>query len=431
MAHREPIDITKENRRLGEWAGPLASTCFLVGGAGLVAAAVLDYALSPYGTGDVGQPFLRLQFAYLQAFMYFLSITLGGLFFTMALYVCGGKWGVVIRRIPELAAQNATVLAVLAIPIIACVLSGSGLYEWASHAQANGHGDAGHAELLEHKKPWLNPTFFTIRMVIYFAVWIFLGTYLFRRSVETDETGDPSGYQRAGWISPLGIIAFALTTTFAVFDLMMSLTPTWYSTIYGVYYFAGCNVAIYAFSILAYRYIQSKGVLTKAVTTEHYHDLGKLLFTFIFFWGYVAFSQYMLIWYGNMPEETAWYQSRQFSVAWVIVSCILLFGHLIIPFPGMFSRWVKRDKFLLNFWAVWMLVAHWVDMYYNVQPTWAGRVSGNLLEPIDPPIPLVEILCTIGVGGIWLGALVRKAATVSLVPEKDPNLDRSLVFENF
>src|SRR4029079_16810899 len=211
-----------------------------------------------------------------------------GLFFTLALYACGGKWGVVIRRVPELCARNAVVLAVMVIPIVASLFFGdSSLYEWAGHNHGDPH--SAHAQLLAHKKPWLNPTFFTVRMAVYFGVWCFLGIYFFNRSVETDETGDPNNYARARWSAPLGLILFALTTTFAAFDLLMSLTPTWYSTIYGVYYLAGCNVAIYAFTVLAYRFIQSKGVLVNTVTTEHYHDLGKLLYAFIVFWGYIAF----------------------------------------------------------------------------------------------------------------------------------------------
>jgi hypothetical protein len=430
MAHREPIDITTEKRSLGDLGASFASNCFLVGVVALLLAVGLGYFTGPYGSGPAGTGLHRLQFAYLQGFMYMLSFTLGGLFFTMALYVTGGKWGVVVRRIPELAAANAITLAILALPILACVLFDSGLYEWTNKEKV--HND----HLLHHKEPYLNPTFFTIRLVIYFGVWIFLGTYFLRESVECDTDGDPKHYANARKVGPVGLILFALTTTFAAFDLMMSLTPTWYSTIYGVVYFAGCNIAIYSFCILAYRWLENKGILSNAVTTEHYHDLGKLLFAFIVFWGYVAFSQYMLIWYANIPEETAFYRPRQSSAPWVAISFVLLIGHLLIPLPGVMSRWIKRDRKLLIFWAIWMLVAHWIEMYYNVHPTWAGlaqdpSVTDPTLNPIDPPIPFMEILCTIGIGGIWLGTLVRRASTVSLVPEKDPHLKTSLVFENF
>lgn len=460
MAHREPINIEQENRRLGELGNSLSGISYLVGIVALVLAIALGYFSGPYGdssrNGGLGTGMVRLQYAYLLGFMFFLTITLGGLFFTMALYITGAKWGIVIRRIPELAARNATILAILVLPIIVPMLWGShALYEWSDKAKYSGdphvraeaaqhlekvrssdlHPEdkylATYQDLIHHKSPWLNVPFFTIRIVIYFLIWSFLGWYFYRKSVNCDTSGDPQQYQKAKWLSPLGIILFALATTFAAFDLLMSLTPTWYSTIFGVYIFAGCNISIYAFSILAYRYLQSKGILTKAITTEHYHDLGKLLFAFVFFWGYVAFSQFMLIWYANLPEETAFYKPRQFGTAWKIFSLILLFGHLLIPFPGLLSRWIKRSKPALIFWACWMLAAHWFDLFYLIHPTWAGRVSGNILEPIDPQIPIMEILCTIGVGGIWLGALVKRASGISLVPEKDPYLKDSLVFQNF
>lgn len=430
MAHHEPINIANENRRLGDLGSALSSVSFLVGIVALVAAVVLGYLSGPYGdstaNGGIGTGLVRLQHAYLLGFMFFLTITLGGLFFTMALYITGAKWGIAIRRVPELVARNAPIMAVLVLPILIPLISGShALYEWADpQAVAKEH-------LLQHKKPWLNVTFFTIRMVIYFTIWSLLGIVYYYRSVKCDTTGDETQYKKAKWLSPIGIILFALATTFASFDLLMSLTPTWYSTIFGVYIFAGCNVSIFAFTILAYRYVQHHGVLTKAVTTEHYHDLGKLLFAFVFFWGYIAFSQFMLIWYANIPEETAFYKPRQFGFGWTSLSVILLCVHLLIPFPGLLSRWIKRSKSALIFWACWMLVAHWIDLYYIIFPTWAGRVSGNLLEPIDPQLPLLEILCTIGVGGIWLGALAKRALTVSLIPEKDPHLPASLAFQNF
>ncbi|HMP17510.1 MAG TPA: hypothetical protein PKD72_10835 [Gemmatales bacterium] len=430
MAHQEPINIANENRRLGELGLALSGVSYLVGLVALVAAVVLGYFSGPYGdttaNGGLGTGLVRLQYAYLHGFMYFLTITLGGLFFTMALYITGARWGIVIRRVPELVARNAPLMAILSLPILIPLISGShALYEWADkEAVAKEH-------LLQHKKPWLNVPLFTIRMVIYFAIWSLLGFVYYWRSVKCDETGDPNQYRKAKWLSPIGMILFALTTTFASFDLLMSLTPTWYSTIFGVYIFAGCNIGIFAFTILAYRYVQHHGVLTHAVTTEHYHDLGKLLFAFVFFWGYIAASQYLLIWYANLPEETAFYKPRESSAGWWFVSLLLLFTHLLIPFPGLLSRWIKRSKPALIFWACWMLVAHWIDLFYIIHPTWAGRVSGDLLKPIDPQIPLLEILCTVGVGGIWLGTLAKRASTVSLVPEKDPYLPTSLAFQNF
>ncbi len=425
MAHAEPIDLMKENRRLGDLGTSLSGVSFLVGIVGFLVAIALGYFSGSYGSSE-SSGMVRLQYAYLHAFVYYLSITLGGVFFTIALYLTGGKWGIAIRRVPELVAANAPIMAILVLPILIPLLMGNhSLYEWANHDVVQKD------ELLKGKAPWLNVSFFTIRLILYFSVWSLLGLFFFRNSVRCDEIGDHMLHFKAKWWSPLSMIAWALTTTFASFDLLMSLTPHWYSTIFGVYFFAGSAIGIFAFTILSYRFLQAKGILVNAVTTEHYHDLGKLLFAFVFFWGYIAFSQYMLIWYANVPEETAFYRPRQESWAWIGVSLLLLFGHLLIPFPGLLSRWVKRSKPLLIFWAIWMLIAHWIDHYYIITPTWAGHVNHDLLKPIDPPLPFMEIACTIGMGGIWLGALIRRAATVSLIPEKDPYIKTSLAFHNF
>ena len=144
-------------------------------------------------------------------------------------------------------------------------------------------------------------------------------------------------------LSPVGLILLAGTITFAAFDFLMSLTPRWYSTIYGLYYFSGAMVGALASIILLAIALQAAGRLRNLVTVEHYHDLGKLLFAFVVFWGYMAFSQYMLIWYANLPEETEWYQPRNSGV-WAVVSLVLLFGHLLIPFLGMMSRQIKREQ---------------------------------------------------------------------------------------
>ena len=179
--------------------------------------------------------------------------------------------------------------------------------------------------------------------------------------------------------SPISLILYAITVTLASFDLLMSLDPHWYSTIYGVYYFSGCAVGIFATLIILSVLLQRWGLLRETITAEHYHDLGKFLFGFVFFWGYIAFSQYMLIWYANIPEETIWYGRRGTSTVdymitltwpWGAISVALLFGHLLIPFAGLLSRHAKRRKPVLVFWAVWLLVFHWIDVSWQI-----GRAS--------------------------------------------------------
>jgi hypothetical protein len=222
-------------------------------------------------------------------------------------------------------------------------------------------------------------------------------------------------------LSAVALILFGLTITFASFDWLMSLEPEWFSTIYGLYYFAGSVVGFFAFLILLAMALQKTGHLGSAITTEHYHELGKLLLGFIVFWGYMAFSQYMLIWYANIPEESVWYLARQ-TGPWTWVSLGLLFGHLLIPFFGLLSREVKRCRILLGAWAVWMLVIHWIDVYWLVMPTFA---EDRL------PFGAIDICCMVAVGSLFLAGLLWSARGRALVPVQDPRLSESLAFENF
>jgi hypothetical protein len=195
---------------------------------------------------------------------------------------------------------------------------------------------------------------------------------------------------------------------------------------FGVYYFSGSAVAIFATLILLVSILHKFGYLTRSITVEHRHDLGKFLFTFTFFWGYIAFSQYMLIWYASIPEETAWYARRGATSnngdinVWTIVSLVLLFGNLLIPFAGLLSRHIKRNQTLLVFWAVWLLVFHWIDIYWLIMPEYDGRLH----------LGLVELLCFVGIGAIYLAAVIRIALRHKLRPIADPRLVEALAFEN-
>ena len=221
-------------------------------------------------------------------------------------------------------------------------------------------------------------------------------------------------------LSGPALLLLALTVTFAAFDWLMSLDPRWYSTIFGVYYFSGAIVGFLAAVILLAMLLQRGGRLTASVTVEHYHDLGKLLFAFVIFWGYIAFSQYLLIWYANIPEETGWYLVRQ-TGDWAGVSVLLLCVHLLLPFFGLLSREVKRRKVLLGFWAVWMLAAHWIDVYWLVMPS---------VSPTRPPLAMVDFGCLAGLGCLYLAAVAHAAQGRALLPLGDPRLPESLAFEN-
>ncbi len=354
--------------------------------------------------------------AYLMNYCYFLSISLGALFFVALQHATRAGWSVTVRRLAELLAANMLCLLLLFLPVIVPVLMGdTGLYRW------NEPEEVALSELLQHKEIYFHPIFFAGRCIFYFAVWGLLARFFLRRSLRQDESGDPVLTMQMERLSPLALLLFAGTITFASFDWLMSLAPEWFSTIFGVYYFSGAAVGFFAAIILLAMLLQASGRLTASITVEHYHDLGKLLFAFVVFWGYIAFSQYMLIWYANIPEETTWYLARQ-SGSWMWVSVVLLFGHLLIPFFGLLSREAKRRKALLAFWAVWMLAAHWIDLYWLVMPSFE-HPQGLPLGPIDAG-------CLLGIGGLYFAGVLRVAGDRPLVPRADPRLDESLAFEN-
>jgi hypothetical protein len=377
------------------------------GGSLLVLAFVLGLV-----RGDALRYFLH---AYLVAFCFYLSISLGALFFVALQHASRAGWSVCVRRVSEILAANTLVMALLFLPILIPLLLGNvSLYEWLDPEITQ--DDA----VLQGKQWYLNLLFFTLRAIVWLAAWSALVWFFWRRSLEQDESGDAQLTLRMERFSYAALIIFGVTVTFAAFDWIMSLTPHWYSTIFGVYYFSGAVVGFFAAMILVLLALQASGRLRTAVTVEHYHELGKFLFAFIIFWGYIAFSQYMLIWYANIPEETSWYLPRQ-QGSWTVVSLLLLFGHLLIPFVGLISREVKRRKALLGFWAVWILIFHWLDVYYLIMPQ--VKSSGMLVGPID-------VCCFAGMGCIYLAGAMSFAGQRALIPLKDPRLGESLAFEN-
>jgi hypothetical protein len=306
-------------------------------------------------------------------------------------------------------------MAVLALPIVVPIFMGNDvMYSWASHERV--HED----HLLHHKSGYLNATFFLIRFVFYFGFWTLLSRFFLKQSLEQDKTGAAGIVKRMQRVSGPGMILFALTVTFCSIDLVMSLDAHWFSTIFGVYYFASCVLAINSALVLAAAWLQRKGVLRTAVTPEHYHDLGKMMFAFTIFWAYIGFSQFMLIWYANLPEETGWYQER-FEGGWLSLSWALLIVHFVIPFFGLLSRHVKRNTKAISFWAFWVLGVIYLDMYWLVMPNLGSE---------HPEFGAMEILSWLGLAAAVVAAVAFGARNVNLMPVKDPRLERSLGFEN-
>ena len=353
----------------------------------------------------------QFAFSWLVAFLYFVSIGLGGLFFVLLHYATKAGWSVVVRRLASTAASVLPLLLVLALPVLLHIHE---LFPW-SHADV-----VAKDPLLQGKVAWLNTSFFIARSFGYLAVWSLVAVLFRSASRRQDSSGSEATTRRLTfWSGPL-IMVFALTLTAASFDWIMSLDPHWYSTIFGVYYFSGSLVGIFAFLILVAGSLDRQGALGGAVTVEHFHDLGKLLFAFVVFWTYIGFSQFFLIWYGNMPEETVWYLHR-LEGGWRTITLTLAIGHFAVPFLFLMSRNVKRRRPLLAAGALWMLALHYVDLYWLVMPN---------LHSHDVHPSLLDLTTFVGVGGLFMAAYAWLLGRSSLVPIGDPRLVESLTFEN-
>ncbi len=354
-------------------------------------------------------------FAYLVAFMFWMAIALGGLFFTLIHHLVGAEWSIVIRRIPETLASAIPMMAILFIPI---VLGMHDLYEW-SHEEA-----VAHDELLKHKSAWLNPMWFTIRAYIYFGIWTFIAWTLYKASLDQDGGKDVTEKMRS--VSAPSMIVFALSITAAAFDWLMSLDPHWFSTIFGVYFFAGSWWTTLACVVLLSMYLRGKSKLGEVMTIEHYHDLGKLMFGFTVFWTYIAFSQFMLIWYGNIPEETIWYKHR-WEHGWQYVSMFLFIGHFVLPFLVLIFRASKRSFTVMKIVASWFLLMEFVDLYWLIMPTFT-IVNPDAHHGLH--FSWQHLTTFVGIGGLFLWFVWNRLTSASIVPVGDPRIEASIHLKN-
>ncbi len=430
-----PDDLTASLGPLGRRFAGLALGAGILG----LGVAVAVAALTPGS-------YRRFMLAYVVAFAFVLSLALGGMFFVFIQHVTRSGWSVVVRRLAEALMINVVLVALMFIPIAVAVVQGHGsLYSWtqrdipnqesqgagppsqAGSAAVNPHPSVGHAEraFSSAKQAYLSAPAFIGRWIVYLGLWSLIAWFFRRHSVRQDTEGDYRHTQRMEAVAgPVGVV-FGITVTFAAFDLVMSLAPHWFSTIFGVYFFAGSVVASLALMILMLVRLQGHGLL-KQVNVEHQHDLGKLLFCFVFFWGYIAFSQYMLIWYGNMPDERVWLVARGASTAagvangWSTILLILLFGHFLLPFAGLLSRHAKRRRALLTGWAVWLLLMQWLDLLWLVMPSMGPKLH----------LGVIEIGLGVGLGGLFMAGVWRSLGQCRLLPVHDPRLQESLAFEN-
>ncbi len=350
-------------------------------------------------------------FSWLVSFLFFLSLALGALVFVLIQYAAQAGWGIVLRRIGETTFATLPLMAALFIPL---VLGLRDLYEWAVP------GAAEHDALLRWKAPYLNVPFFLIRAVLSFGSWSFIALLYYRGSRRQDVTGDPAVSARLRRLAGPALIVLALTQTVASIDWIMSLTPHWYSTIFGVYFFAGSFVGFIALLSIVAAAMRGAGLLDTVISVEHLHDIGKLLFAFTAFWAYIAFSQFFLIWYANLPEETIWYKVR-IEGSWMTVSLVLMLGHFVAPFFYLMGRAVKRRGLTLALGGAWLLAMHFVDLYWQVMPT---------LHPEGVSPSLLDVAALVTVGGCFVAAAGWLMQRQALVPLRDPRLAESLTFEN-
>lgn len=370
----------------------LQRTALIAGAAGLALTAV-GFFLSP-------DQFFR---SYLLGFMYWFGIALGSMAILMIHHIAGGAWGAVIRRLLESSMGTIPLLAVLFVPVAFGIHH---LYEW-SHADVVAK-DA----ILQSKEAYLNVPFFLVRAVIYFVIWVAVATVLRRLSLQQDTDTDPRIVTRMELMSRGGLVLYGITVTFAAVDWVMSLEPHWFSTVFGLLVMGGQGLAAFAFCIPLAVLLSRREAVGRVFGPSQFHDLGNMMLAFTMIWAYLSFSQLLIIWSGNLPEETMWYFTRS-EGGWKIVGYALLFLHFAVPFAVLLQRKVKQTGSKLAIVALWMLFMRYVDLYWLVAPS---------MHPENAMPHWLDITAVVGIGGIWVWFFVSRLAQSPLLALNDPSL---------
>ena len=342
--------------------------------------------------------------SYLMAYMWCLGATLGCFALGMVHQLSGGAWGVVIRRPIGAASRLLPVMTLLFMPIA----FGMGhLYSWMNVA---------HDEVLRHKQVYLNAPFFLARAAIYFVVWNTISYLLNAWSLEQDRTGDPRIARKMQLLSAGGLVAYGLTITFASFDWLMSLEPHWYSTIYGVLIMGGQGLTALSTLIVVLAWLSRRAPLDRIVAPAHFHDLGNLMLAFVMLWAYFSFSQFLIIWAGNLPAEILWYQHR-LEGSWRFVGIGLMLAHFAIPFVLLLSRSVKREPEMLLKVAGWILAIRVVDLFWLIAPEFHRDALS---------VSWMDIVLPLALGAVWLGGFIQQLRGRAILPVHDPEFDETL-----
>jgi len=342
--------------------------------------------------------------SWLIGFLFCLGLSLGSLGLLMLQHLSGGQWGLVGRRVFEAAARTMPLVALLFVPILFAMPT---LFMWARPEVVAGD------KILQLKAPYLNVPFFTGRAVFFFAFWILTSWVLTKWSAAQDrgeESTDPAGMVRFRTVSAPGLLFLVLTLTFAMTDWVMSLDPHWFSTIFGLMFTAGFGLSAFAFTILVLAIVGSEGAFAGRLKPRHFHDLGKLLLAFTMLWAYLNFSQFLIIWSGNLPEEIPWYLER-IRGGWGYVALLLVFGHFGLPFLLLLSQDLKKKSRMLAGVAIFILTMRLVDIIWLVAPTFGHHGF---------PIHWMDIAIPAGLVGVWLLVFTRNLRSRALMPLNDP-----------
>jgi len=424
--------LRPENINLAPGAGKGLSVALLALGAILAVAGV---AMAYLKVGGVWPR--QAVAAYLVAALAMLAVCLGATFFVMVFHLLNAGWTATLRRQFENVMTLTPLAWLMVLPALVAEVAADGrLYMWMNDSVADSH-------LLHEKAPYFFwplhvdhghspfPAFWALRTILYGAFWFFITSRLMGFSRAQDADGRVEHAARARFTSAWALPLFAISIAFAAFDYLMSLDYSFFSTMWGVWYFAGAAFSSCAVIILVFAFLTRAGKLRGAVTKEHFHDLGKLLFSFTVFWAYISFSQYFLIWYSNIPEETAFFLERtQVGSPWRPVGITLMIGHFIAPFLIVLFRGVKRNPAVMIAICLWCLAMHVLDIYFMARPVVYGGPL-NTETPSHAAVIAVDLLVIVGVVAVFFGLLIRKVASGPLVAVNDPYMSESLEHKNY
>lgn len=340
--------------------------------------------------------------SYLFGYLFWFGITVGCFSVVALHHLVGGGWGFVIQRLLESGSRTLPLMFVFFLPLF---FGMQDLYLWARPEAA---ADA----ILQQKAPYLNVPFFWIRAVFYFVVWGAFIYFLNKWSHAQDRTGYPLLTLKIEKIAGPALVVYVLTMTFAAFDWVMSLEPHWFSTIFGVIFVVGQGLTTLAFAIIGVKLLEEREPISGVIQSKHFHDLGNLMFAFVLLWAYVSFSQFFIIWSGNLPEEITWYMHRLHGGYGAMAVVIVIF-HFFIPFALLLLRKTKRRSKVLVKIAVAMFFIRMIDLYWTVAPNFnEGKFS----------VHWMDILAPLGIGGVWMAMFISQLKGRALMPVNDPRL---------